>query len=88
MFAFDGCVLIEDEFLRDGLQNEKRTFSVEEKLGFITQLEDAGVSRIQIGSFVHPKWVPQMANTDELFTRLKPRGRRNLHRARAQRCRS
>nr|WP_321981540.1 hydroxymethylglutaryl-CoA lyase [uncultured Cohaesibacter sp.] len=73
MYAFDGCVLIEDEFLRDGLQNEKRAFSVEEKLGFVAQLEEAGVQRIQIGSFVHPKWVPQMANTDELFTRLKPR---------------
>ena len=73
MYAFDGCVLIEDEFLRDGLQNEKRAFSVEEKLGFVAQLEEAGVQRIQIGSFVHPKWVPQMANTDELFTHLKPR---------------
>ena len=73
MFAFDGTVLIEDEFLRDGLQNEKRLFSLEEKLGFLAQLETAGVKRIQIGSFVHPKWVPQMANTDELFTRLQPR---------------
>ncbi|WP_319411712.1 hydroxymethylglutaryl-CoA lyase [uncultured Cohaesibacter sp.] len=73
MFAFDGTVLIEDEFLRDGLQNEKRLFSLEEKLGFLAQLEAAGVKRIQIGSFVHPKWVPQMANTDELFTCLKPR---------------
>ncbi|WP_162916807.1 hydroxymethylglutaryl-CoA lyase [Cohaesibacter haloalkalitolerans] len=73
MFAFDGSVLIEDEFLRDGLQNEKRLFSVEEKLAFLTDLEAAGVRRIQVGSFVHPKWVPQMANTDELFTRLEPR---------------
>ena len=31
------------------------------------------VRRIQVGSFVHPKWVPQMADTDELFKRLKPR---------------
>ena len=74
MYAFGGSVLIEDEFLRDGLQNEKREFSLEEKLGFVIQLEQAGLQRIQVGSFVHPKWVPQMANTDELFTRLKPKG--------------
>lgn len=66
-------VLIEDEFLRDGLQNEKRPFSVDEKLGFLSAIEDAGVRRIQVGSFVHPKWVPQMADTDALFERLTPR---------------
>ena len=59
-------VVIEEESLRDGLQSEERIVSVDEKLRFIHDLEDAGVSRIQIGSFVHPKWVPQMANTDEV----------------------
>ncbi|WP_316858585.1 hydroxymethylglutaryl-CoA lyase [uncultured Cohaesibacter sp.] len=73
MYEFDGSVLIEDEFLRDGLQNEKRLFSLEEKLGFLDRLEKAGVRRIQLGSFVHPKWVPQMANTDELFERIEPK---------------
>jgi hydroxymethylglutaryl-CoA lyase len=66
-------VLIEDEALRDGLQIEKRVFSVDEKLALISAIADAGVRRIQVGSFVHPKWVPQMANTDELFSRLPPR---------------
>jgi hydroxymethylglutaryl-CoA lyase len=66
-------VLIEDEALRDGLQIEKRMFSVDEKLALIAAIADAGVRRIQVGSFVHPKWVPQMANTDELFSRLPPR---------------
>ncbi len=65
-------VLLEDESLRDGLQSEKRSFSVEEKLHFIKGMEACGVRRIQVGSFVHPKWVPQMANTDELFARLEP----------------
>jgi len=64
-------VVIEDEVLRDGLQNEKRIFSVAEKLDLIHDLEAAGVRRIQVGSFVHPKWVPQMANTDEVFRALK-----------------
>lgn len=73
MFEFDGNVLIEDEFLRDGLQNEKRLFSIDEKLGFLAALEAAGIRRIQVGSFVHPKWVPQMADTDALFERITPK---------------
>lgn len=73
MYDFAGNVLIEDEFLRDGLQNESLLLSIDEKLGFLTALEDAGLRRIQVGSFVHPKWVPQMADTDELFSRIRPR---------------
>ena len=65
-------VLIEDEALRDGLQIEKRLFSVEEKAAIVGALAAAGLRRIQVGSFVHPKRVPQMANTDELFAVLKP----------------
>ncbi|WP_223637030.1 hydroxymethylglutaryl-CoA lyase [Rhodobacter sp. TJ_12] len=64
------AVLIEDEFLRDGLQNETRVFSVAEKLAYVQDLIAAGVKRIQVGSFVHPKWVPTMANTDELCAAL------------------
>ncbi len=63
---FSGEILIEDEFLRDGLQNEARIFTLAEKLEFLAKLEAAGLRRIQIGSFVHPKWVPQMADTDAL----------------------
>jgi hydroxymethylglutaryl-CoA lyase len=70
-FDFQGPVLIEDEFLRDGLQNEKRLFTIAEKLRFLEALEAAGIQRIQVGSFVHPEWVPQMADTDELFARIK-----------------
>lgn len=73
MYQFSGPVLIEDEFLRDGLQNEKRLFSLEEKLVFLADLEAAGVRRIQLGSFVHPKWVPAMADTDALFARVTPK---------------
>ncbi len=65
-------VIIEEEVLRDGLQNEKHPFSTNEKLRLIHALIDAGVKRIQVGSFVHPKWVPQMADTDEIFRRLAP----------------
>lgn len=73
MFDLCGDVLIEDEFLRDGLQNEKTLFSVDEKLAFLAAIEAAGVRRIQVGSFVHPKWVPQMADTDALFERISPK---------------
>ena len=73
MYDLKGDVLIEDEFLRDGLQNEKRLFSIDEKLGFLADLEAAGCRRIQLGSFVHPKWVPSMADTDDLFSRITPK---------------
>lgn len=72
MLTLPAEILIEDESLRDGLQNEKRVFSIEEKLHFIHGLEAHGVRRIQVGSFVHPKWVPQMADTDALFAHLTP----------------
>lgn len=51
---------------RDGLQNESVTLPVEQKVELIHRLVDAGVRDIEIGSFVHPKWVPQMADTDRV----------------------
>jgi len=60
-------IVLEDEALRDGLQMESRIFSLEEKLEIYRILKSAGVKRIQVGSFVHPKIVPQMADTDELI---------------------
>lgn len=73
MYNLPERILVEDEALRDGLQIEKELFSVAEKIHFIKELEAAGVRRIQVGSFVHPKWVPQMANTDEVFAALERR---------------
>jgi hydroxymethylglutaryl-CoA lyase len=58
---------IEDQALRDGLQMESRIFSLEEKLHVFELIARAGVKRIQVGSFVHPKIIPQMADTDELI---------------------
>lgn len=57
---------------RDGLQNEARLFSAEEKVELINQMMEAGFKVIEVGSFVSPKAVPQMANTDEVFRALKP----------------
>jgi hydroxymethylglutaryl-CoA lyase len=67
-------LLLEDEALRDGLQIEKRIFSLEEKLQIFQTLKNAGLKRVQVGSFVHPKIVPQMADTDELIRRLGNQG--------------
>lgn len=53
--------------LRDGLQNEKEILSTEEKLTLLRGLIDAGFKVIEVGSFMHPKAVPQMANTDEVY---------------------
>ena len=48
---------------RDGLQNEKKFISLENKLQLISLLAKAGHVSIETGSFVSPKWVPQMGNT-------------------------
>ena len=55
---------------RDGLQNEARSVSIEDKLRLIELLADAGLGTIEAGSFVNPDWVPQMAGSDALFSRL------------------
>jgi hydroxymethylglutaryl-CoA lyase len=73
MYDMPKTILLEDEALRDGLQIEKTHLTVAEKIHFIQGLEACGVKRIQVGSFVHPKWVPQMANTDEVFAALDRR---------------
>jgi hydroxymethylglutaryl-CoA lyase len=52
---------------RDGLQNEKVTVPAEVKIDFITALADAGLRVIEAGAFVSPKWVPQMADTAEVY---------------------
>ncbi|MDY0207595.1 MAG: hydroxymethylglutaryl-CoA lyase [Pseudomonas sp.] len=55
---------------RDGLQSQGKTLSIEERLSMINRLLASGVRSIEVGSFVSPKAVPQMAGTGELFTQL------------------
>jgi len=52
---------------RDGLQNEKIQISAEDKITLINLLAESGVSYIECGSFVSPKWVPQMATSAAVF---------------------
>ncbi len=61
-------IIIHEVGLRDGLQAEKVTVPMEEKIRWIGGLFASGVEIIQIGSFVRPEKVPQMADTDALFT--------------------
>jgi hydroxymethylglutaryl-CoA lyase len=55
---------------RDGLQNEKAVVSTAAKIALIEALVAAGGTRIEVGAFVSPKWVPQMADTAEVFAGL------------------
>ena len=58
---------------RDGLQNESARLAMGDKLRLIGALADAGLSRIEIGSFVRPDWIPQLADTDQVAQRLPRR---------------
>ncbi|KAL2759586.1 hypothetical protein ACRALDRAFT_1047024 [Sodiomyces alcalophilus JCM 7366] len=55
---------------RDGLQNEKKTISLATKIELIEKLAKTGLSTIEAGSFVAPKWVPQMANSSEIMEHI------------------
>jgi hydroxymethylglutaryl-CoA lyase len=55
---------------RDGLQNERVTIPTEAKVAYITALSDAGLKVIEAGAFVSPKWVPQMADTAEVYANV------------------
>jgi len=55
---------------RDGLQMEKQVVPLETKEGWIRRVMESGLDIVQVGSFVHPEKVPQMADTDDLFRRL------------------
>ncbi|TMA27181.1 MAG: hydroxymethylglutaryl-CoA lyase [Deltaproteobacteria bacterium] len=58
---------------RDGLQNESARLPVEDKLRLIAALAEAGLKRIEVGSFVRPDWIPQLAETDEVARRAPRR---------------
>jgi hydroxymethylglutaryl-CoA lyase len=55
---------------RDGLQNEKVTIPTQVKVDYITALGDAGLRVIEAGAFVSPKWVPQMADTAQVYREI------------------
>ena len=58
---------------RDGLQNEAQSISTAHKVQLVDDLSSAGLSHIEVGSFVSPKWVPQMAGSAETFAGIQRR---------------
>lgn len=72
-------IFIHEVGLRDGLQMEKTVVPKEKKMEWIDALVAANVDIIQIGSFVNPQKVPQMADTDELFQLVKEKYGKDEH---------
>jgi isopropylmalate/homocitrate/citramalate synthase len=58
---------------RDGLQNEMARIATADKIAFVDRLSAAGLPVIEVGAFVSPTWVPQMADTDEVFAKITRR---------------
>lgn len=56
---------------RDGLQNEKSEIASSDKIALVDLLTEAGLQKIEVSSFVSPKWVPQMADAAEVFAGIK-----------------
>ena len=56
---------------RDGLQSETRSIPTESKVAYIDALSAAGLPEIEASAFVSPKWIPQLADADEVFRRIR-----------------
>src|SRR5260370_24181456 len=65
-----GKVSVVDVTLRDGFQNEPKPVSTRDKLRLAEKLVQAGIKEIQATSFVHPQWVPQMADAEAVAAGL------------------
>lgn len=72
MQVFPKSVRIVEVGPRDGLQNEAKTIPTGKKAEFIRLLAASGLREIEVASFVHPKWVPQLADAQELIKQLQP----------------
>ncbi|MEU8527932.1 MULTISPECIES: hydroxymethylglutaryl-CoA lyase [Streptomyces] len=69
--ALPARVRIHEVGARDGLQNEKTVVPTDVKAEFVRRLADAGLDTVEATSFVHPKWVPQLADAEDLFPRVR-----------------
>ncbi len=70
--SYPSAVKIVEVGPRDGLQNEAVSLDIATKVELIERLASCGLKNIEAGSFVSPKWVPQMAGSDEVFNQLGP----------------
>ena len=66
-------VVYKEEGMREGMQIEDADISVDDKVELLDALSDTGLQNIVVGSFVSPKWTPQMARIDEIVTRFTPK---------------
>ena len=64
-------VTIKEVGPRDGLQNEKLSISTEDKITWINSLSETGLTYIEVSSFVHPKWIPQLADAAEVLGKIR-----------------
>ena len=65
--------------LRDGLQNEKKILTVDQKKHMFDLITESGLTNIEIGSFVSPKWVPQLHSTDKLIDTISCKDRSKFY---------
>jgi len=73
MEQIDDRVRVVEVGPRDGLQNEDAILPVSQRVELIHRLVEAGAKDVEVGSFVHPKWIPQMADTDEVARLIERR---------------
>ncbi len=66
-------VKYKEEGMREGMQIEDAQISVDDKVGLLDMLSETGLQQIVVGSFVSPKWTPQMERIDEIVTKFKPK---------------
>lgn len=71
MIALPKNVQIKEVGPRDGLQNEKRFIETTDKIAFIDRLSETGLDYLEVTSFVHPKWIPQLADAVDVLKAIK-----------------
>jgi hydroxymethylglutaryl-CoA lyase len=76
--SLPGRVTIQEVGPRDGLQNEKQSIPTEVKIRLIDLLSQSGLTKIEGGSFVSSKWVPQMADSEKIFQHLSTAGAKTV----------
>lgn len=71
--TFPERVVLKEVGPRDGLQNEARMLSTDDKVELVNRLSEAGFQHIEVTSFVHPKWIPALADADDVLARIHRR---------------
>lgn len=73
MSTLPAVVTIVEVGPRDGLQNEAAQISTDDKVAFVDQLSASGLREIEVSAFVSPKWIPQLADATDVFSRITRR---------------